>query len=274
MGSWGRVGSAAAVLAVVVALLAGHGVSRAVADATCSDFPNQAAAQSYFLARGGPAADPDGLDADHDGIACESLRCPCSTATTSAPSPTPVATGTAAAPSATPAPTAAPPVPKATPTPAPSLGSSVPLAKVRRTSGCHVNGPLPDAACTPGARYSKVSEADVCVAGYAKRVRDVPASTKNAIYKAYGIAKHFNGTSGEVDHLVSLELGGSNDRANLFPEAATPRPGSHDKDKLENKLHALVCAGAVSLATAQRTIAKDWVKAYAKYVGTVPGQGR
>ena len=39
----------------------------------CSDFATQEAAQSYFLAHGGPGSDPEGLDADHDGIACEHL---------------------------------------------------------------------------------------------------------------------------------------------------------------------------------------------------------
>lgn len=42
------------------------------ADKDCSDFASQAAAQKYFLAHGGPKSDPDRLDADHDGIACES----------------------------------------------------------------------------------------------------------------------------------------------------------------------------------------------------------
>jgi hypothetical protein len=245
-------------LVVVAMLIAGRAAPRAAADANCSDFATQAAAQAYFIAHGGPAADPDRLDADHDGVACESLPCPCSSPTSPA----------------TPAPTAAPtPDPKASPTPAapsPTLGPSVTLGKVRRTSGCEVNGPLPDSGCTPGARYSKVAKNDVCVAGYAKRVRKVSTSLKNAVYQAYGMTEHFNGTTGEVDHLVSLEIGGSNDQANLFPEAAKPRPGSHDKDKLENKLHALVCDGTVTLAVAQRAIAKDWVKAYAKYVGPVP----
>ena len=243
-------------LVLVVALLVGHAPPRAAADANCSDFATQAAAQSYYIAHGGPAQDPDGLDADHDGIACESRPCPCSTAT--GPAPAPTATATAA--------------PTATPTPAPGLGASKPLATVRRTSGCHVNGPLPDRGCTPGARFTKVTKDDVCVPGYAKRVRDVPTSLKNAVYIAYGITKHFNGKTGEVDHLVSLELGGSNDRANLFPEAAGPRPGSHDKDKLENRLHKLVCDGTLALAAAQRAIGRNWVKAYGKYVGTVPGR--
>jgi len=42
-------------------------------DKDCADFPSQKAAQIYFLKHGGPRYDPDRLDADHDGIACESL---------------------------------------------------------------------------------------------------------------------------------------------------------------------------------------------------------
>jgi hypothetical protein len=61
---------------------------------------------------------------------------------------------------------------------------------------------------------------------------------------------------------VSLELGGSNVRANLFPEAATTRPGSHEKDRLENRLHAEVCSGTITLRRAQRLIARNWVTAY------------
>ena len=48
-------------------------------DANCTDFGSQAAAQQYFLNNGGPDNDPDGLDSDGDGVACESNPCPCST---------------------------------------------------------------------------------------------------------------------------------------------------------------------------------------------------
>lgn len=49
-------------------------------DANCSDFSSQAAAQQYFVNNGGsPTNDPDGLDSDSDGVACESNPCPCST---------------------------------------------------------------------------------------------------------------------------------------------------------------------------------------------------
>jgi len=37
------------------------------------------------------------------------------------------------------------------------------------------------------------------------------------------------------------------------------------KDRVENRLHALVCAGRVGLAVAQRAIAVDWWAAYRTY---------
>jgi micrococcal nuclease len=42
-------------------------------DRDCADFSTQAEAQRYFEAEGGPQSDPDYLDADHDGVACETL---------------------------------------------------------------------------------------------------------------------------------------------------------------------------------------------------------
>lgn len=42
-------------------------------DYDCADFANQAEAEEYLL-----PGDPYRLDADHDGIACEDLPCPCS----------------------------------------------------------------------------------------------------------------------------------------------------------------------------------------------------
>jgi endonuclease YncB( thermonuclease family) len=55
-------------------------------DVDCADFPTQAAAQSHLLADPG---DPDGLDGDHDAVACESLPCPCLGAGAAAPPPAP-----------------------------------------------------------------------------------------------------------------------------------------------------------------------------------------
>jgi hypothetical protein len=55
----------------------------------------------------------------------------------------------------------------------------------------------------------------------------------------------------EVDHLILLELGGSNEIKNLWPEPDDPRPGWDDKDELENELHRPVCSGEMTLADAQ-----------------------
>ena len=38
------------------------------------------------------------------------------------------------------------------------------------------------------------------------------------------------------------------------------------KDKLETRLHKLVCYGKITLEEAQEAISTDWVKAYKKYI--------
>lgn len=123
-----------------------------------------------------------------------------------------------------------------------------------------MRGPLPDPRCTPGSvRTGDVGL--VCTPGSSRRARDVPYSLKRSIYRAYGIGHHRRGAY-EIDHLVPLELGGANDAANLWPQAAAPEPGFHQKDGLENYLHDRVCARALSLPAAQREIASDWVAAW------------
>jgi uncharacterized protein YceK len=130
-----------------------------------------------------------------------------------------------------------------------------------KTSGCQAHNGLPDSACTPGAILATGTKAAICKSGYAKSVRNVPESEKNQVYAEYGIKSHTPGQY-EVDHLVSLELGGSNDIANLWPELASPKPGFHEKDKVENYLHSQVCSGAVSLQQAQQEIATNWLAVY------------
>jgi len=146
---------------------------------------------------------------------------------------------------------------------------------VRSTTNPSVAGvpavDVPDHRLTPGVSLP-VSTARVCVPGYASSVRDVSDSEKRAVYARYGIPwvpyQH------EVDHLISLELGGSNDIHNLWPEPYAGRWGARTKDAVENRLHDLVCAGRLSLASAQRQEAANWVAAYRRYVGAPPsGQG-
>jgi len=122
------------------------------------------------------------------------------------------------------------------------------------------HGRLPDPRCTPGAVDPAVTQGNlrstICHPGYTKTVR--PSSSRTDTFKyevaypAYG-EQHSKKT--ELDHLVSLELGGANDAANLWPETpSTPNP----KDKVENALHAAVCDGKVTLKAAQNAIASNW----------------
>jgi hypothetical protein len=106
-----------------------------------------------------------------------------------------------------------------------------------------------------------VTVSQICQPGYSSQVRNVPDSEKNQVYAEYGVKSHTTGQY-EVDHLVSLELGGSNDISNLWPEPAEPRPGFHEKDKVENYLHNQVCSGAISLQQAQIEIATNWMTVY------------
>jgi hypothetical protein len=115
--------------------------------------------------------------------------------------------------------------------------------------------------------FARATVGQICAPGYAGSVRDVPEGLKQAVYAEYGIEVHAPG-SYEVDHLVPLEVGGSNSIANLWPEAS---PGYHAKDEVENALHDAVCARSVALGAAQRAIARDWRHTY---VGTSGGAER
>jgi hypothetical protein len=135
------------------------------------------------------------------------------------------------------------------------------FGKQTKTSNCAAHDGLPDSACTPGAIFPDVTTTQICKSGYASSVRNVPTSEKDQVYAEYGITHHSAGQY-EVDHLVSLELGGSNDISNLWPEAASPTPGFHQKDQVENYLHDQVCSGAMSLKDAQIKIATNWLAVY------------
>ena len=129
--------------------------------------------------------------------------------------------------------------------------------------------PLPDPHLTPGATFN-VSVATVCRRGYATSVRDVPESEKQRAYAEYGVLHHATDQY-EIDHLIPLELGGNNSLANLWPELNDhPHGFLNTKDILENRLHSLVCTGAMSLRSAQTRIASNWVLAYHRYMGVWP----
>jgi endonuclease YncB( thermonuclease family) len=70
-----RLTSLVSALALIAAGLLLAAPAQGAVDYDCGDFSNQAQAQKYLL-----PGDPYRLDADDDGIACDSLPCPCSSA--------------------------------------------------------------------------------------------------------------------------------------------------------------------------------------------------
>ena len=128
---------------------------------------------------------------------------------------------------------------------------------------------LPNAKLTPGETYPGVTATDVCTPGWSREHRHVTEAMRDRVYAEYGRAR--GPGCCEVDHLVPLELGGSNEIRNLWPQPDDPRPGDAEKDGLENELHRLVCADKMPLADAQKCIASDWVECWEKYV--VPEYG-
>lgn len=141
---------------------------------------------------------------------------------------------------------------------------------------------LPDRRLTPGALNSAVDQANIretiCVPGYSKSIRPPAEYTERLKHRGidqYGYSDR-RLRDYEEDHLVSLELGGSpTDPRNLWPQPhhVIGGWGSYTKDRLENKLHTLVCRGRVPLAQAQHDIASDWIAAYKRYVGPNPSAG-
>jgi hypothetical protein len=151
-------------------------------------------------------------------------------------------------------------LPTPSPTPAPIPSNAKTLPPRTKTSGCHAKGALQDKECSPGLADPTLTKDVICSSTFrTKTIRDVSESKKKAVYAEYGILTHTTGEY-EIDHIISLELGGSNDIANLYPEAAEPRPGFHEKDKIENYLHKQVCNGAISLEEAQWQIATNWLQ--------------
>ncbi len=124
----------------------------------------------------------------------------------------------------------------------------------------------PDPELTPGATVIVGHDA-MCTPGYSKGVRYVPADVHRLVFREYGLIG-VRTRDYEVDHLVPLALGGSNDLRNLWPESRRTQPwNARVKDRLEAHLHEMVCWGGLDLRTAQQAFRTDWIAAYRHYLG-------
>jgi len=150
------------------------------------------------------------------------------------------------------------------------VGRTVLLKDRTQTSNCTL-GANPDRQCSPGAYYSALTKSRICAPEFrTDPIRDVSTSKKHAVEIEYGMEAKPYGKTLEIDHIVSLELGGSNDIANLFPEQRDINPGYKVKDKLENKLHDLICDGERTLSSVRKGIASSWQTLYKSVYGVAP----
>lgn len=150
---------------------------------------------------------------------------------------------------------------------------AVDLPPTAKCTSQESNGvPIPDPACTPGA-INPTLTADVlrdpnfttkCV-----RNNATSAQQKNGTYQWYNIKHPANNTGAtqtcELDHLISLELGGADTLDNIWPQCGPSnvtltKRYFKQKDMVENYLAAQVKAGKMNLSDAQKGIATDWTQ--------------
>lgn len=151
---------------------------------------------------------------------------------------------------------------------------------------------LPNPKLTPGDVVTNVTIEVIMTHGYTAslidkdghitkdkkkgtKVRNVSAKEDRAVFVRYGITR-VPGRH-EDDHLISLELGGSNSISNLWPQSyLTPKWNAHTKDRLENfmaknvrkELEVNGHDAAVKLLKQYQTdIARNWTNAYVKLLG-------
>jgi hypothetical protein len=123
--------------------------------------------------------------------------------------------------------------------------------------------PLNDLNATPGVADPSLTKAQLCDPSFRTGTeRDVTEEMKKKVCEEYGITTGCPGKGYEIDHLVSIEIGGSEDIANLWPQPADAPGviGFHTKDVVEDRSHKAVCSGKLTLQQAQDGIRTDWLQ--------------
>jgi|GEM_PF-3018967 len=138
------------------------------------------------------------------------------------------------------------------------------------TPGTQSGFPVPDPRCSPGAVNPSLT-LDIlknprfrtdCV-----RNKATSATLKNRTYGWYGTKMPGNNVGAaqtcELDHIISLELGGADTLDNIWPQCGPSKVSLWNryfkqKDTVENYLAFMVQQGNISMTTAQRGIALNW----------------
>jgi hypothetical protein len=124
---------------------------------------------------------------------------------------------------------------------------------------------LPDKNLTGGSVRTGDRDA---ACGHARESRGrMNAARRDEVLKRYDLPPGTH-PDYEIDHLIPLCLGGSDDPSNLWPQPRRSIEGiwnAEAKDRLERLMCNLVCDGQIDIAIAQEAFATDWIAAYHTY---------
>lgn len=129
-----------------------------------------------------------------------------------------------------------------------------------------------------GVRNPDVTQANIhqtiCVPGWSQIERKKLGSHAEEIKKAAMAAAGIPWSQSrnyELDHDASIEDGGSpTDLGNLSLQPYFGQYNAHQKDKVEDKIHELICNGTITLDQGYTDLTTNWIAAYRKYVGPLP----
>ena len=130
----------------------------------------------------------------------------------------------------------------------------------------------PDRSKTPGAKDRPLTKEYLCTHSTKER-RNVSTAMKRKVFELYGLKYPPPRGAYEVDHFISLCIGGKNDVENLFPQPRDADPndgiqlGFPEKDRLEAYLCRAMCKGEMSLDEARKIIWTNWIQGYDEYIG-------
>jgi hypothetical protein len=140
--------------------------------------------------------------------------------------------------------------------------SGTPGAAQPAADPCHQAGAT-YCALNPAVTQATVAQT-ICVRGWTATIRP-PSSYTEGLKRQQIASEHLPGRLGdyEEDHRMPLELGGApSDQTNLSPESpASPNPKDHDESSLREE----VCAGRLTLDTAQQQLVGKWLAPYPGY---------
>ena len=159
------------------------------------------------------------------------------------------------------------------------------IALLTLLTACSTMGPAPLAPVSPPAQEQSIPPEvlnpdvrqetigqTICVAGYTTSIRPSTNYTngiKAKLIRDKGLAASA-ANEYELDHHLPLALGGHpRNPRNLVLQPWAGEEGARKKDRLERKLQALVCSGALLLKTARQEIYFNWSAAYEKHIGLV-----